>query len=197
MQNMVPIMVFAIGSVGYYILNHHSFLRNFKPYGGFANIVTFLRMAMTFLVGFTFGSLHPFFVLGIFIGILILDGIDGYLARKYNTGSPFGETFDIETDALFTLMLCGVLYLAGYMPWWIMFSGILRYGYVLLEYLLGTSKKKSPTHKHARILSIVVFSTYLTPFVFPYIVYFPSIVIGTAVLFFSFGYSLFMKFQTT
>ena len=194
-EDILPVLLFMSLSMGYYILKQHHFLKTFHPYGGYANLVTLLRIVTVLLTGLKSSTLHPYLILLVLIMVLIFDGVDGYLARKYNTSSRFGQVFDLETDNFFTLILCSILYLNGYVPWWIILSGLLSYGYVMADYLLDWSTKKVPANRHARVLSVIVFSTYFTPFVFPYMVYFPLVVLGTVLLAFSFGYSIFLRYR--
>lgn len=78
---------------------------------GAANVVTTVRMAIVaLLLGVlpVIGSLADVdVVLTVGAGALALtlDGVDGYLARRQGTASPFGASFDMEVDAAFGLVL--------------------------------------------------------------------------------------------
>ena len=62
---------------------------------------------------------------------LIMDGADGYVARRTNTASPFGARFDMELDAFFILVLCVALMLLGKAGAWVLLIGLMRYGFVM------------------------------------------------------------------
>src|SRR5690606_30208717 len=80
---------------------------------GYANFVTAFRGALVSLTGPTvscFDSLHQadtvlWVLVGVVVFALALDGIDGYLARKYRQESELGARFDMEVDALLILIL--------------------------------------------------------------------------------------------
>ena len=96
---------------------------------GPANAVTFARIAgILLLPGFVPGPLAGALALALFV----LDGVDGWLARRTGLASAFGEFADKEGDALLVLMLCLLLHRLppGIGPW-IVVPGMLRYAFVL------------------------------------------------------------------
>jgi len=68
--------------------------------------------------------------------LLATDGLDGWLARRGNLSSEFGAFFDKETDALFLLVLCALAAFRGRLPDVILGAGLLRYGFVLVLFLV-------------------------------------------------------------
>jgi len=73
---------------------------------GPCNVVTLVRLLLTsallapLLVP---GSVEV--ILAIAVCALLLDGVDGWLARRYDHSSEFGARFDMEVDAAFGLIL--------------------------------------------------------------------------------------------
>jgi phosphatidylglycerophosphate synthase len=71
---------------------------------------------------------------------LLLDGVDGQVARRTGTSSPLGARFDMEVDAFLLLVLS--LYLARPIGGWVLAIGAMRYAYVLgiwvLPWMRGT-----------------------------------------------------------
>jgi phosphatidylglycerophosphate synthase len=61
---------------------------------------------------------------------LVLDGLDGYAARRGGTASAFGAHFDMEADALFILALSALVMATAAAGPWILVSGSLRYAFV-------------------------------------------------------------------
>jgi hypothetical protein len=61
---------------------------------------------------------------------LILDGVDGQLARRTHSTSEFGARFDMEMDALLILGLCLMVFAIGKAGAWVMALGLMRYGFV-------------------------------------------------------------------
>lgn len=62
---------------------------------------------------------------------LIMDGVDGYVARRTGTASAFGARFDMELDAFFILTLCLALTVLGKAGPWVLLIGLMRYGFVM------------------------------------------------------------------
>ena len=58
---------------------------------------------------------------------LVLDGIDGWLARRRRIASAFGARFDIEADALLVLGLSLAAFASGRAGPWVLAAGALRY----------------------------------------------------------------------
>ncbi|MEF7616568.1 CDP-alcohol phosphatidyltransferase family protein [Aquincola sp. MAHUQ-54] len=61
----------------------------------------------------------------------VLDAADGPLARAAGLASEFGARFDMETDALLTLVLCALLVQFDKVGAWVLASGLMRYAFVL------------------------------------------------------------------
>jgi phosphatidylglycerophosphate synthase len=62
---------------------------------------------------------------------LLLDGVDGWAARKTGLSSTFGARFDMEVDALFMLVLAALVWRAGQAGVWVLTTGLLRYIFLL------------------------------------------------------------------
>jgi phosphatidylglycerophosphate synthase len=58
---------------------------------------------------------------------MILDGIDGWLARRRRIASAFGARFDLEADALLVLGLSLAVFASGRAGLWVLSAGALRY----------------------------------------------------------------------
>lgn len=126
-NSILPILLIGFGSFSYFIALHRHFLNDFSPFGGYANWVTFLRLVLVCSALFFASSLS-----GLSLGLLLttsvlLDVVDGYLARKFNQTSVFGQYFDMEVDALFVLGMCFYYYLSQDIPSWILLPAIMRY----------------------------------------------------------------------
>ncbi len=80
---------------------------------------------------FCFSDPSPALVIVAAVALLMMDGLDGYLARKFDLVSEFGEYFDKEVDAFFMLLLALMLYTGQHMELWVLLPGVLRYGFVL------------------------------------------------------------------
>ena len=67
---------------------------------------------------------------GLALAVLFLDGVDGWLARRLSESSDFGARFDMEVDAALILVLCGGLMAAGTAGVWVLAIGVMRYAFV-------------------------------------------------------------------
>lgn len=67
---------------------------------------------------------------GLALAALILDGVDGWLARRLNESSDFGARFDMEVDAALILVLCFGLIAADKAGIWVLAIGLMRYAFV-------------------------------------------------------------------
>ncbi|GAA1425456.1 CDP-alcohol phosphatidyltransferase family protein [Streptomyces thermospinosisporus] len=108
---------------------HRSGLRTF----GAANRVTLGRACLvggvTALVADSFQDSPP---VSLFVGLtavaLILDGVDGKVARRTGTSTPLGARFDMEVDAFLILVLS--VYVSMAMGPWVLLIGAMRYVFV-------------------------------------------------------------------
>ncbi|EST35143.1 membrane protein [Streptomyces roseochromogenus subsp. oscitans DS 12.976] len=108
---------------------HRSCLRSFGP----ANRVTLGRAALvggvTALVADSFESAPPVTVLvGLTATALLLDGVDGKVARRTGTSTALGARFDMEVDAFLILVLS--VYVATQLGPWVLLIGGMRYAFV-------------------------------------------------------------------
>ncbi|WP_179105730.1 CDP-alcohol phosphatidyltransferase family protein [Vreelandella utahensis] len=70
------------------------------------------------------------------LAILILDGLDGHLARRFGVSSAFGARFDMEVDAALILTLCLGVWILGITGPWVLLLGLMRYLFVAVGRVL-------------------------------------------------------------
>ena len=82
-----------------------------------ANFVTLVRLIVGVfaVVNYIYSGL-TWFNGGLFLLFVLLDGLDGYLARKLKCETPFGKNFDILADGLISFSLAIYLLLIGIIP---------------------------------------------------------------------------------
>lgn len=61
---------------------------------------------------------------------LVLDGVDGWVARRTGSASALGARFDMELDAAFILVLCLALLQLDRVGPWVLAIGVMRYAFV-------------------------------------------------------------------
>ena len=84
---------------------------------------------MTALVADSFESPPPVTVLAALTTVaLILDAVDGKVARRTGTSTPLGARFDMEVDAFLILVLS--VYVAMSLGPWVLLIGVMRYAFV-------------------------------------------------------------------
>lgn len=164
---------------------------HWTPEGSFgaANVVTAARIGLLGLL-LPAASIHPNALIALSLLILVLDGLDGWVARRHGLSSEFGAFFDKESDALFLLLLCGLGAFHGPLPPWILGAGLLRYGFVIVAFLLPTPQNRETRSTWARYVYGCMVGALLLSFL-PYPgLYRPVVAVATAALVVSFGRSL-------
>lgn len=164
----ISLLIFpALISFFYYLDRHKSYLSTLQPYGGYANGVTLLRLLLMCLAGFYYKEWSHEILFVCFTASVLLDVLDGYLARKFNQSSDFGLYFDMETDAFFVALIAIVLFHKDLLEPWLLFPAFLRYFYLLLWKVLPFEPKKEPKRSYASIIAGTFFVTLLLPFILP------------------------------
>ena len=111
------------------------------PYTTFgpANWVTMARAALVALVAGAIGEAHlPVIAAAAAdaaIAATLLDGLDGWLARRSRMSSAFGARFDMEVDALLIMALSILAWTHGKAGAWVIASGLLRYLFVMAGWI--------------------------------------------------------------
>ena len=65
---------------------------------------------------------------------MILDGVDGWLARRTGSGTPFGARFDMELDTLLMFILALLVWRTAKVGPWVVLLGSMRYAFVAAGY---------------------------------------------------------------
>lgn len=145
---------------------------------GYANLVTAFRACLVSLLGAVivcFDELATdravlFGLVGMVLFTLALDGIDGYLARRYGQESAFGARFDMEIDALMILILSCAAALLDKAGAWVVLIGLMRYGFIVAGWVdsrLEGELFPSLRRKVICVLQISALCLLLVPFVMP------------------------------
>jgi len=154
---------------------------------GIANSFTLFRLVVLLILAFYHTELNNWIIALIGLLILIGDGIDGYLARRFQETSEFGEFFDKETDAYFLLLLCIIAVFKQQLWNWVVLLGLLRYLFALFLLIYKTDVKKERRSQFGRIIYMLVTSSLLSAFLPVPRLYQPAIIISTVLLLYSFG----------
>ncbi|MCF8236665.1 MAG: CDP-alcohol phosphatidyltransferase family protein [Saprospiraceae bacterium] len=83
----------------------------------------------------------------------ILDGVDGWVARKMKGETIFGGFFDEESDALFVFVACFLIWKTEMGGWWILTAGWIRYVVILVKHNYPPAKEVALRMPWARTLA--------------------------------------------
>lgn len=128
---------------------------------------------------------------------ILLDGLDGYLARKYNQSSEVGALFDKTVDAYFVLLLAFILVIKFDVPFWFIGIGYLHYGYELLILGLGWQFLVTPKNPIGKYIAALLFISVLSPFILSKSLYLPIIYCASSLVSCSFVLSFFYKLKAS
>jgi phosphatidylglycerophosphate synthase len=140
---------------------------------GPANLVTGIRAALVLLLA-AYISQRSITRPGMWTAVVLaataalLDGLDGWLARRTGTASRFGARFDMETDALLILVLSILVWQWGKAGAWVLLSGLMRYLFIAAGWMLPwMTGPLSPTMrgKAVAVIQMVALIVAISPLV--------------------------------
>ena len=131
---------------------------------GYANWVTIIRLVIILSLFSSHPILSNWVLFGGFLLSTCLDGLDGYLARKFNQESESGGNLDMESDAFMVLALSVIHFQSGVLLWWILIPGAARYIYQLIFLLLPKNNKELMPKKYRATIAVIFFLSLLIPF---------------------------------
>jgi phosphatidylglycerophosphate synthase len=125
---------------------------------GPANVVTAVRST---LVGVITGSIVASFVEPVPVGplvdlvvtALLLDAVDGWVARRTGSASELGARFDMEVDAFLLLVLCA--YVSQTMGIWVLAIGVMRYAFVGAGWIFPWLRRQLPPRYWRKVVTAV------------------------------------------
>jgi phosphatidylglycerophosphate synthase len=144
------------------------------PFGAFgaANQVTLVRGALIALLAGLIGEPTDgdlaVLVTAVATGSAVLDGVDGWLARRTDLTSAFGARFDMETDALLIMVLAVLAWQFGKAGIWVLGSGLLRYAFIAAGTVVPALRRPlppSPRRKIVAVAQVVALIVAVAPFV--------------------------------
>src|SRR5260370_18289964 len=125
------------------------------PSRGAANRITLMRAGSACLIASRALDPAPLgaterWVLAALAGIaLLLDGADGWAARRQGLASTFGARFDMETDAFAIAVLAVAVVKAATVPSWVLAIGAMRYLYLVAGCLFPVLRAPLPARAFA------------------------------------------------
>jgi phosphatidylglycerophosphate synthase len=135
----------------------------FYPHGalGLCNAVTQLRLGLVALLvsAFVTGAGAPWLAVGLATAALLLDGIDGWLARREALVSAVGARFDVEVDSALALTLALGAVLGGTGGALVLFLGLARYAFVAAGAVLPWLRAPPPERFSRKAVCVLQIAT--------------------------------------
>jgi phosphatidylglycerophosphate synthase len=98
-------------------------------------------------------SASPVPLVGIAALALLLDAVDGWVARRTGTVSALGARFDMEVDAFLVLVLS--VYVAREAGWWVLAIGLARYALLGASALVPWLRGTVPARRWRKVIAAV------------------------------------------
>jgi phosphatidylglycerophosphate synthase len=164
----------AYATIGGWLLAWLAVKHDAAPIFGAANAVTLARGVLALdllaLLGSPPSAILAWSIVALALLALVLDGVDGRVARRRGETSAFGARFDMETDALLILVLAALAWSHGKAGPWILLAGALRYLFVAASLLLPwLAAPLQPSRRRQAVCVVQIASLILclAPFVAP------------------------------
>lgn len=123
---------------------------------GPANKATLARASLVALLFGLVGDTAAAWLVVIVSSIaLALDGLDGWLARRFDVASDFGARFDMETDALLLVALTVLVWQYEKAGPWILLAGLMRYFFVASSFALPFLARALPPKRRRQTAFVV------------------------------------------
>ncbi|TAM70120.1 MAG: CDP-alcohol phosphatidyltransferase family protein [Microbacteriaceae bacterium] len=151
-----------LAALGYLLISNALLIRGLhrrrSARFGWANIVTAVRStlvgAIAGVVVASFSTPIPIALLvGLVVPALVLDAVDGWVARHTGTASELGARFDMEVDAFLLLALS--VYVAQTLGLWVLAIGMMRYAFVAAGLLLPWLRRQLPPRYWRKVVTAV------------------------------------------
>ena len=92
-------------------------------------------------------------IVSLAIVALLLDGVDGQVARRTGTVSGFGARFDMEVDSFLLIVLS--VYVARSMGPWVLVIGGMRYAFVVAGWVFDWMRAQLPPRFWRKVVAAV------------------------------------------
>ena len=162
---------------------------------GAANRITLFRATLLLpICALAIGAATPndtarWWIVGVGTVAMVLDGVDGYVARRSGGPTQFGGRFDMELDSFLLLGLSVLVWWSGQVGAWVMSIGLARYLFVAAAWIwpsLAADLPGSFRRKAICVVQGVVLLTCLGPII-PASVAVTAAAAALALLIWSFG----------
>jgi phosphatidylglycerophosphate synthase len=126
---------------------------------GAANQVTLVRGALVALLAGLLGEHTTRTIAAAAVVIaslaMLLDGVDGRVARRSGMTSGFGARFDMETDAVFVAVLALLAWQFDKAGPWVLLSGLMRYLFAAVVALVPRLQRPVPSTHRGKTIAVL------------------------------------------
>jgi phosphatidylglycerophosphate synthase len=163
--------VYPLGAVALYAVQAVLILRAFPraprpPLQDWAGLgppsrVTLARAALVFpvaalvLVPGVGGTAGAWWIIALSTVALVMDGFDGWVARRTASSTPFGARFDMELDAFLLMALSLLVWQDGRVGVWVLLIGGLRYLFVAAAIPLPALGGELPPSFRRKVVCVI------------------------------------------
>lgn len=128
---------------------------------------------------------------------LILDGVDGKVARATDSATDFGARFDMELDSLFALGLCLAVVALDKAGIWVLAIGLMRYAFLVAGYWVAFIRQPLPESFRRKTICVWQLATLIVAVlpVIPAGFATPTLKLALALLCYSFFTDLFWLYK--
>jgi phosphatidylglycerophosphate synthase len=157
-SHLLEVGVLYAALAGLILLNFPGLSRG--PGLGPANRVTLFRatlvlpVAALLLHARTLGNEGAWWIVGLGTVAMVLDGVDGRVARRTGTASAFGARFDMELDSFLLLALSALVWRSGKVAGWVMAIGGMRYLFVAASAVVPALAAELPRSRRRKWICV-------------------------------------------
>jgi phosphatidylglycerophosphate synthase len=127
---------------------------------GPANRVTLLRATLVLPIAAllphadALGDRGAWWLVALGTVAMVLDGVDGRVARRTGTASAFGARFDMELDSFLLLALSALVWRTGKVDGWVMAIGGMRYLFVAASVVVPALGAELPRRRRRKWICV-------------------------------------------
>ncbi|MDI2027002.1 CDP-alcohol phosphatidyltransferase family protein [Saccharopolyspora sp. TS4A08] len=141
-------------ALGTQALVRRAMLRHATTCLGPADRITLVRAALTAVItALVADGVGPSLLVVLGVVALISDFLDGQVARRTGTTSPFGARLDMEVDAFLILVLS--VHVATALGPWVLVIGLMRYAFVAASWRLRWLREQLPPSRARKAVAAV------------------------------------------
>lgn len=147
----------AAGAIGLIVQNAKA--RAWRSAAGtlaIANALTFLRLALVTSLPWHLAWMPRWGFVVLVLSLLVLDGIDGRVARARGETSEVGALFDMETDGLTVMVLSLLLHTRDAIGAWVLVCGLWRYVFVIVTAIFPALGDVPPSRLYRTLFGVLM-----------------------------------------